>query len=121
MQEPRKADAAGGITIGIPHLPGRHPRLTIVAGGVNCNPMNTATLRLSKIFVRNVRRRMAELCISQQQLSDRIGCDKSHVSSLLSGRRHPGLSSLDAFAAALRTEPAELISENSAKTALTSR
>lgn len=67
--------------------------------------------RLAKIFIRNVRERMDELGINQTELAERLDRDKSHVSSMLSGRRHPGLQSLEAFASALRLEPSDLLSE----------
>ena len=67
--------------------------------------------RLASAFSRNVRARMGELGINQQELAERLDVGKSYVSQMLSGYRRPGLDSLESFAVALNVEPADLIRE----------
>lgn len=68
--------------------------------------------RLANAFRRNVRERMQELGISQDELADRLNCGKSFVSQMLNGHRRPGLESLESFAKALKlAEPADLLRE----------
>ncbi len=52
---------------------------------------------------------MAEQHISQTDLADKMGVTPSFVSQILGGHRRPGLDSLESFANALETEPANLI------------
>lgn len=80
--------------------------------------MALMSAKLANAFIRNVRARMAELGINQQELADRLNVGKSYVSQMLSGYRRPGLESLEMFAKALDMEPADLIREKKfAKTA----
>jgi transcriptional regulator with XRE-family HTH domain len=66
--------------------------------------------RLYSAFVANVLARMDILGINRVELSERLGCTKAHVSAMLSGRRRPGLDSLESFAKALEVDqPADLL------------
>ena len=71
------------------------------------------TQRLYTAFVANVLDRMAKLGINRVQLAERLGVTKAHVSAMLSGRRRPGLDSIEAFARALEVaDPSDLIREH---------
>lgn len=66
--------------------------------------------RLYSAFVANVTERMAILGLNRVQLADKLGVSKAHVSAMLSGRRRPGLNSLDDFARVLGVDdPADLL------------
>jgi len=66
--------------------------------------------RLYTSFVANVLNRMAILGINRVELADKLGVSKAHVSAILSGRRRPGLNSLESFASVLEVEhPADLL------------
>ena len=66
--------------------------------------------RLYTAFVANVLARMAILGLNRVELAERLGCTKAHVSDMLSGRRRPGLDSLESFANVLEVdEPADLL------------
>jgi transcriptional regulator with XRE-family HTH domain len=66
--------------------------------------------RLYTAFVANVLARMAILGLNRVELAERLGCTKAHVSAMLSGRRRPGLDSLESFAKVLEVdEPADLL------------
>jgi transcriptional regulator with XRE-family HTH domain len=71
--------------------------------------MVTMTQRIYGAFVANVRERMDDLGLSQKDLAAKLKVSPSYVSQMLSGHRRPGLDSLDEFATALDTEPADLI------------
>lgn len=64
---------------------------------------------LYSAFCRNVRGRMSSLGITQTELARRLDVDPSYVSQILNGHRRPGLDSLESFAKALKTDPADLI------------
>ena len=68
--------------------------------------------KLSAVFRERVRSRLNELDWSQQDFADELGVGKSYVSHLMTGRRNPGLDTLEAVAEILNVEPAWLISEN---------
>lgn len=73
--------------------------------------MVAMSARLANAFSRNVRARMQKLGINQKELARRLNVGQSFVSQMLSGHRRPGLESLETFADALGTEPADLIRE----------
>jgi transcriptional regulator with XRE-family HTH domain len=74
--------------------------------------MVAMSARLANAFRRNVRERMQQLELSQDELADRLKCGKSFVSQMLNGHRRPGLESLETFAIALGlAEPADLLRE----------
>ena len=64
-------------------------------------------------FRRNVRQLLGEYEWNQDDLAAAMGCTKSHVSQLLSGRSGPGLLTLHTVAEALDCTAADLISEES--------
>lgn len=58
-----------------------------------------------------VRSRRLERGLSQEQLSEKAGLDRTYVSSLESGKRNPAFSTLIKLASALEVELAELVRE----------
>ncbi len=72
--------------------------------------------RIYSVFVQNVRDRMVTLRINQSKLAETLGVTEGYVSQILNGHRRPGLDSLESFATALSTDPAELIRAHSETT-----
>jgi len=71
--------------------------------------------RLSENFRCHVREKLSEFGWNQQDLANATGKQKQYVSFLLTGRRQPGLDTLELFAEALDVEPSWLISDFSEK------
>lgn len=63
------------------------------------------------ILGERVRARRQELGLSQEQLSEKAGLDRTYVSSLESGRRNPAFSTLLKLASALEIDLSELFRE----------
>jgi transcriptional regulator with XRE-family HTH domain len=60
-------------------------------------------------FASNVRKRRAELGLSQEALGDAAGLHRTEISLLERGAREPRLTTIVRIARALRVQPAELL------------
>lgn len=79
--------------------------------------MNIMPQDLYQAFCRNVRDRLEQLGITQNELARRLKVDPSYISQILNGHRRPGIDSLQSFAKALSMDPADLIRQQLTKTA----
>lgn len=79
--------------------------------------MAAVSSKLAQNFRRNVRALMAEQGLTQSDLAEKLKVTASFISQMLSGHRNPGLESLCEFSRALGVQPAELLENNSAKSA----
>ena len=71
--------------------------------------METMALSTHAVFLRNIRRRLRELDMTQFEFACAMGWTEGYVSQLLKGRNVPKLDMADKVAPALRTTPQYLL------------
>jgi transcriptional regulator with XRE-family HTH domain len=71
--------------------------------------METMALSTHQVFLRNVRRRLRELEMTQAQLAQALGLSEPYVSQILRGRCVPSIDLPDRMAPALKTTPLYLV------------
>lgn len=64
-----------------------------------------------QIFTENVKMWLYRLGLSRSDFAARLGCSKSYVTNICSGRRSPTLDTVDRIASALGVEPWQLLRE----------
>lgn len=67
---------------------------------------------LRKILAANIRQLRKQLGLSQEELADLCGLHRTYVGSIEREERNATLSSIDAFAKALKVQAAYLLMEN---------
>lgn len=65
----------------------------------------------AQIFTENVKLCLYRLGLSRSDLAARMGCSKSYVTNICSGRRSPTIDTIDRVAQALGVEPWKLLRE----------
>ncbi len=66
-------------------------------------------MSLNEIFARNLRKRRAQMKITQEELAERARLTRNYIGNLERGEKSPTLDALEAIAEALGLTPSELI------------
>jgi DNA-binding XRE family transcriptional regulator len=72
---------------------------------------------LHRVFCENVRARRLELSLTQKNLADKLGVKQPLIAAIESGRRVPGLATVEAVAKALEISATDLLSESAVNAA----
>jgi len=67
---------------------------------------------LQEVIATNVRRRRLRMGLSQEEFADLCGYHRTYIGSIERSERNITVSTLEALAAALQTDPTELLREN---------
>lgn len=73
-----------------------------------------AAMRLRDVFAMNLRRARNAANLTQEELADRAGIDRSYVSELEGAKYAATLDIIEALAAALEVEPTSLLARSAA-------
>jgi len=65
--------------------------------------------KLQEVIAANIRRRRLELALSQEEFADLCGYHRTYIGSVERGERNITILTLSAIAAALQTDPRELL------------
>ena len=72
--------------------------------------------RLHRYFIENVRARRVELGLTQAEVAAKMGISQSSYAEIESGRRTPTLEAVERVAKVMKSDPIELLSQQSLTT-----